>query len=188
MLLPMNLTAPSPNTTCTPPTWRLRGDAKLLSVVPSGVQGTSLLPLVQKKTNAVHEEIFAEITYHAAYDPARCIRTRFFKFIRHFADFPKMPMSNMDNGSAKTFVTDHGYPRLARPREMLFDLVADPQEFENLAGIPEYAKEKADLSRRLQEWMEKTHDPILPTGEVPMPPNAEVTPYHYYGPRTEKKP
>ena len=156
--------------------------------LPPGVQGSSFLPLAQRKASAVRDEIFAEITYHAAYDPARCIRTPFFKFIRHFADFPKMPMGNVDDGSAKTFVTGHGYPRLARPREMLFDLVADPQEFENLAGVPEYANEKAELSRRLQEWMEKTNDPVLHTGHVPMPPGAVVTPYHYYGPMTEKKP
>jgi hypothetical protein len=99
-----------------------------------------------------------------------------------------MPMSNIDNGSAKTFVSDHGYPRLERPREMLFDLVADPQEFENLAAVPEYAKEKADLAARLQKWMERTNDPILATGNVAMPPGAEVTPFHWYGPRTEKKP
>jgi arylsulfatase A-like enzyme len=156
--------------------------------LPAGVQGTSLLPLVQKKVGAAHDEVFAEITYHAAYDPARCIRTRFFKYIRHFGDLPKMPMSNIDNGSAKTFVSDHGYPRLERPREMLFDLVADPQEFENLAAVPEYAKEKADLAARLQKWMERTNDPILATGNVAMPPGAEVTPFHWYGPRTEKKP
>src|SRR4029079_9755530 len=122
------------------------------------VEARLLLLLLQKKCGAAHDEVFAEITYHAAYDPARCIRTRFFKYIRHFGDLPKMPMSNIDNGSAKTFVSDHGSPRLERPREMLFDLVADPQEFENLAAVPEYAKEKADLAARLQKWMEQTND------------------------------
>ena len=33
-------------------------------------------------------EIFSELTYHAAYEPQRAIRTERFKYVRRFDDYP----------------------------------------------------------------------------------------------------
>ena len=43
---------------------------------PSFVQGRSLLPIVRRELREINEEVLAELTYHAAYDPQRAIRTR----------------------------------------------------------------------------------------------------------------
>ena len=42
---------------------------------PPSLQGTSLLPLVRGEVDELHDELFAELTYHAAYEPQRSIRT-----------------------------------------------------------------------------------------------------------------
>jgi N-sulfoglucosamine sulfohydrolase len=36
----------------------------------------------------VRSEIFSELTYHAAYEPQRAIRTDRFKYVRRFDDDP----------------------------------------------------------------------------------------------------
>jgi arylsulfatase A-like enzyme len=146
----------------------------------------SFLPVVRGETGAVRDHLVAEITYHAAYDPARCIRTDRYKYVRCFADLPQMVLPNVDDSYSKTVLTDAGLPSGPRPREMLFDLVADPQEFENLAARDEYADTRRDLAARLQNWMEQTQDPIL-SGDVPLPPGAHVTPPDQYDPKLPKE-
>ena len=68
-----------------------------------------------------------------------------------------------------------------RPNEMLFDLAADPWEFENVADSPHYAEALADLRRRLDVWMAETDDPIR-HGPIPPPPGAKVTPHDAVSP------
>jgi arylsulfatase A-like enzyme len=57
----------------------------LLSIDPPGwLQGKSLLPLIQGKTEQIRDEVFAEVTYHVAYEPQRAVRTQRWKYIRRF--------------------------------------------------------------------------------------------------------
>ncbi len=49
---------------------------------PSWLQGTSLLPLPREEVEQLHDAIFAEVTYHAAYEPMRAVRTPRWKYIR----------------------------------------------------------------------------------------------------------
>src|SRR5271163_3914483 len=51
---------------------------------PTRLEGKSLLPLVRGEAAEIHEEIFAEVNYHASYEPKRAARTRRWKYIRHF--------------------------------------------------------------------------------------------------------
>jgi arylsulfatase A-like enzyme len=48
----------------------------------------------------------------------------------------------------------------SRPEEM-YDVAKDPQEQKSLANDPAAAEVKADLRKRLDEWMRKTKDPAL---------------------------
>lgn len=149
--------------------------------VPAYAQGVSLLPLVQPAAAKVRDEIFAEITYHAAYDPGRCIRTQRHKFIRYFEDRPRWLNANVDDGPSKERLRDWGLPVCPWPRRVLFDLAADPQEFENVAEWPEYASVREELEQRLDAWMKETDDPIL-KGPVPLPPGGVLTPSTAYSP------
>ena len=49
---------------------------------PPWLEGRSLLPLVRGDVAEVHDEVFAEVTYHAAYEPQRAVRTKRYKYMR----------------------------------------------------------------------------------------------------------
>src|SRR4051794_32121962 len=53
---------------------------------PDWLQGRSLLPLAAGATTELHDAVFAELPYHAAYEPQRSVRTRRWKYIRRFDD------------------------------------------------------------------------------------------------------
>ena len=45
-----------------------------------------------------------------------------------------------------------------RPGEELYDITADPYEWNNLASDPKLASVKAELRKRLESWMEASGD------------------------------
>jgi len=141
---------------------------------PPWLEGVSLVPLLDGTAAQVRDEIFAEVTYHAAYEPMRCVRTTRWKYIRYFDDFELVDKPNIDDGHGKQLLLRHGLVEARHdPAEMLFDLVFDPAERNNLAGCAEYAVVQADLAGRLERWMRETDDPLL-QGYVPKPPGARV--------------
>ncbi len=77
---------------------------------PSRLDGTSLLPLVRGSVDRLHEELFAKITYHAAYEPQRAIRTDRFKYIRRFGDHAGPVLPNCDDGPTKDELIAAGWP------------------------------------------------------------------------------
>ena len=44
----------------------------------------------------INSEIFAEINYHAGYQPMRSMRTTRWKYIRHFSDYAKKNVINVE--------------------------------------------------------------------------------------------
>ncbi len=141
---------------------------------PTWLEGRSLAPLLCDETKKVRDEVFAEVTYHAAYEPMRCIRTDRWKYIRYFDDFDLVVKPNMDDGYSKQFLLRHGLAQARHdPAEMLFDLCCDPSERNNLVGRSDYAELQQDLAARLAQWMRETDDPLL-AGYVPRPNGARV--------------
>jgi arylsulfatase A-like enzyme len=140
---------------------------------PDGLHGRSLLPLVRREAEQVRDELFAELTYHAAYDPMRAIRTRRHKLIRHFGDRLEPVLPNVDDSPSKDLLVAAGWGRTPRPRVELYDLLMDPGEMRNLAGLPAHADVEAELATRLDAWMHETDDPLL-DGPVTPPPGATV--------------
>jgi N-sulfoglucosamine sulfohydrolase len=140
---------------------------------PEHLQGRSLLPLVRREAGQINDAIFAEITFHAAYDPQRAIRTRRFKYIRRFGarDLPVLP--NIDDSPSKELLLQQGLAKRARPREELYDVVFDPGEAANLVGDADHADVLVELRGRLDAWMAETGDPLL-DGDVPAPEGAEL--------------
>ena len=47
------------------------------------------------------------------------------------------------------------------PEIQLFDLDADPWEFNNLADSPDLDRVREELMKSLQQWMRETDDPLL---------------------------
>lgn len=59
------------------------------------------------------------------------------------------------------------------PRERLYDLIFDPNETNNLAEDAHFRDAKAEMSGKLNAWMQETKDPLL-NGPVPAPHGAKV--------------
>ena len=140
---------------------------------PPWLEGSSLMPLVRGDKAQLHDEIFTEMTYHAAYQPQRAVRTERWKYIRRFEDEPRPVLANCDDSSTKDLLVEHGWARRSCDREELYDLVFDPNEGRNVADDPANRTVLDELRRRLRSWMEERDDPLL-RGPVPPPPGAEI--------------
>ena len=128
---------------------------------------------MRREVDEVNEEIFAELTYHAAYEPQRAVRTKRFKYIRRFADRETPVLPNVDDSPSKDVLIEHGWAERPVAREQLYDLVFDPAEGTNLAADPAYEDVRRELGERLDRWMRQTDDPLL-DGPVEAPPGAEL--------------
>ncbi len=134
---------------------------------PAWLQGASLMPVIRGEADQVHEQIYAEINFHAAYEPQRAVRTRRFKYIRRFGDRMRPVLPNTDDSPGKELWIAHGWRNRAVAAERLYDLVFDPHESNNVAGNAEYADALADMRARLDRWMRETDDPLLKGPLVP---------------------
>jgi len=126
--------------------------------VPANVQGRSFAPLLDGRPYVPHAEIFGELTYHDYYDPERSIRTETHKLIANFSAAPAF----MDPSQQWRPKSDPAESRPSfHPYLELYDLTTDPWELHNLAGDPQYAGIREELSRRLYQHMVETDDPLL---------------------------
>jgi len=149
---------------------------------PAWLQGRSVLPLVRGDCQEINDAIFAEVNYHASYEPKRAVRTARYKYIRNYGGRGKVVLPNCDDGLSKDVWMEAGW--LAQPvaEEMLFDLVFDPNETNNLIGQPHAAAALAEMRGRLDQWMRETNDPLL-KGAVPRPAGAVVNDVDAVSPR-----
>ena len=150
---------------------------------PEWLSGKSFLPVVEGKTQEINEAIFAEVTYHAAYEPKRCVRTARYKYQRRYDGRTTYVLPNCDDGASKSFWLREGWQgeHLLQPEE-LYDLVFDPGERNNLAADPRHASTLHDLRSSLDNWMHATNDPLL-KGPVPLPPGGVTTPVNVVSPK-----
>jgi N-sulfoglucosamine sulfohydrolase len=132
--------------------------------------------------------------------PCRAIRTYEYLYIRNFKPDrwpagdpvgggepydPKRTYGDIDDGPTKTYLIEHrvdpGVKRLfdlavaKRPAEELYDLRKDPDQLNNVAADPSYAKVKEDLAARLTAELKATNDPrVVGDGDL-------FDTYPYYG-------
>jgi len=140
---------------------------------PGFAQGASLLPLVGGEVARLRSRLFAEMTWHAAYDPQRAVRTQRWKYIRRFGERTRPVLANCDDSPSKTLLLEHGWAERTVPFEQLYDLVFDPNEAANLAADPGHAEVVEDLREELHRWMTETEDPLL-QGDPEPPSGAEI--------------
>ena len=139
---------------------------------PDWLEGHSLLPLMHGEVDEIRQEVFAEVTYHAAYEPQRAIRTTRYKYMRRYDDqHPGRVLANLDDSPTKDAVLSSGWSLVEPPTEALYDLWLDPGEGLNRIEDPALSDVLADLRGRLHDWMVKTGDPLL-DGPVPPAPGT----------------
>ncbi|MCD6365471.1 MAG: sulfatase, partial [Planctomycetes bacterium] len=83
----------------------------------------------------------------------------------------RVVLPNCDDSDSKTLLMEAGWTEQPRPKEMLFDLVFDPNETNNLVGRPHAQEALDEMRRRLDAHLRETDDPLL-HGAVPLPPGA----------------
>lgn len=140
---------------------------------PSWLQGRSFLPVLEGRADKIREEVFAEVTFHAAYEPMRSIRTERYKLIRRYEEELSVVLSNIDDSPAKAFLLEQGCFCGRYAAVELYDLYQDPMEQRNLADHPGYQKQRLELEKRLENWQKETKDPLL-AGIVEAPAGAYV--------------
>jgi arylsulfatase A-like enzyme len=147
---------------------------ELLGIAPpSWLEGKSFLPILRGEKKEINDEVFAEVTYHAAYEPKRAVRTERWKYIRRFGDRHTPVLPNCDDGLSKGLWLEYGWKRQTLPDEDLYDLIFDPTEHQNLATNPAYRDTLTEMRARLDQWMQRTEDQLL-HGPVPAPHGAKV--------------
>ena len=139
---------------------------------PSALDGKSLLPVLLGKAKEHKEYVFGEMTTRGIDNGSehfgiRSIRSRRFKYVWNFT--PEMKFQNectkssifkswRDKAASNSDATDKVRRYEHRPAEELYDITKDQYEWNNLADDPKYAKVKAELRRRLLDWMKAMGD------------------------------
>jgi arylsulfatase A-like enzyme len=131
------------------------------------------MPLIRDRKTSIRDEIFAEMTWHAAYEPQRAVRTQRWKYIRRFGQRTTPVLANCDDSPSKSLLLSLGWAHRTVPFEQLYDLAFDPNEAANLADDPACAEIRNELAGRLGSWMQDTHDPLL-DGDPSPPVGAEI--------------
>lgn len=137
-------------------------------------EGHSLAPTILRATEPFVYPIFSEKTYHDTYDPIRAVRTEDRKYIRNFTAGPKLSLAKDLEASATR--QGMGNAHLSpRPFEEFYLLDVDPDELNNVIHDEALADEIDEFRAMLQNWMERTGDPLL-YGEIqPAEPPTRVT-------------
>ncbi len=143
---------------------------------PQGMDGRSLLPLLSGRKQDGRDKVFTFITRTAGrrFYPMRCIRTKHHSYIYNSWSDGETVFINESQGGL-TFrvmqaVAEHD-KKVAervrffqyRVREELYDMDADPNEFNNLVDSPEHKPRLEKMRADLLEMMVSTDDPLLDT-------------------------
>lgn len=143
----------------------------LAGIDPSNdYQGESFLPMIKNPATDIRTAIFSEHNWHDYEAHERMIRTKDYLYVLNArpnltncgpADSKSSPTQRALNqvrdegkltpAQADVFITP-------RPAEELFDLRNDPEQFLNLASIPEYQEKLKEMRHRLKSWQYNTGD------------------------------
>lgn len=140
---------------------------------PAWLTGTSFLPCLTGHDVEIHDTIFAEVSYHAAYEPMRAVRSKRWKYIRRFDQRSTPVLPNCDDSPSKAVWLAAGWQSQQVEQEALYDLTFDPTEHNNRAHDPDCQNILQDMRRKLRAWMQQTQDPLL-NGPVRAPLGAVV--------------
>ena len=141
-------------------------------------QGKSFARLLSQPRETIRDSVFAEHNWHDFTACERSVRTVRFKYIRNFwpdlpgtpAEFNNLTFTEMRRLRDAGKLTEAQMNCFVKPRpaEELYDVVADPQELNNLAGNAKYADTLKKLRWQLDDWRRATAD-FVPS---PRPPDS----------------
>jgi N-sulfoglucosamine sulfohydrolase len=141
---------------------------------PKRLDGRSILPLLQGKSQSGRDFMFTQIDSKAGNDgvPMRGVQDAKFGYI--YNPFSDGKHVYRNNNEGKTFaamaVAAKNNPDIAaridlfrmRVPEEFYDLENDPDCLNNLIGHTDYQGQIEGYRKRLESWMKQTGDPMLP--------------------------
>lgn len=128
--------------------------------IPAEMHGRSFWHLLQGLPYRPNSHVFAEKTFHTAYEPVRCIRTETHKLIVNFEIDTRLNVPD-DVRTGPLYASLAAELVGQRDPIELYNLREDPLERTNLAGRFEVAEVERELRGQLLAWMQATHDPLL---------------------------
>jgi arylsulfatase A-like enzyme len=111
----------------------------------------------------VRQAVFTTKTYHDSFDPIRAVRTKEYSYIENYGSrhLLELPWDIEESAPGKAVAP---YIHGPRPKRELYDLIADPDERNNLftGGAAGQAVETigSELALLLNDWRVKTNDVI----------------------------
>jgi len=140
---------------------------------PDWLDGVSMLPLLTGEHEAIRDRTFAEVTFHAAYEPKRSVRTKRWSYIRRYGDQDRPILPNLDGSPSKDHLLAAAWDAEPLAGEYLFDLALDPLEQVNRASDPACAEPLTEMRSMLDEYMARTDDPLR-HGQIHPPRGAKI--------------
>lgn len=142
--------------------------------IPEYVEGVSFMQTLENDKAKIREEVFAESNFHTSYEPIRCVRTERYKYVKYFdEEWKLLNISNIDEAKPKDYLMENGLRFKEKEMEALYDCLYDPTETKNLIHDVNYQEIAEQLRKKLNEYLEKSSDPIL-KGELEMKPDYKV--------------
>ena len=93
---------------------------------PAALQGASLAPVIDDTQTEIHQEIFGEVTLHAAFEPMRSVRTQKWLYVRRWDPRLKPVGTNIDVSYSKEWLVDRDLADRTYVSEELYDLTLTP--------------------------------------------------------------
>lgn len=136
---------------------------------PKYMEGKALFGPSAKKRDYI---IAARDRMDETVDRMRCVRTKQFKYIKNYmpgrpymqpnkykeTEYPVWNLMKELNAQGKLTPAQALFCAPVKPAEELYDVVADPEEVNNLAALPKYKNQLAGMRSVLEKWVAQTGD------------------------------
>lgn len=135
------------------------------------IQGVSFTPVLQDPKATVRDYVFAEHNWHMYQAHERMVRTGDWLYIRNaYPERMNLCVEALRNGAASELWAEYRKGTLKpeqmdvmqqpRAAEELYNVVADPYQFKNLASDPKHADPLKRLRGVLDVWVKRTCDDV----------------------------
>lgn len=137
---------------------------------PDEYQGKSFVPVLKNPTSEIRTAIFSEHNWHDYEAHERMIRTKDYLYVLN----SRPNLTNGGPADSKSSPTQHALNKVRndgkltqaqadvfmapRPAEELFNVKNDPEQFLNLASMPQYQEKLKELRGLLNNWQYHTGD------------------------------
>lgn len=140
--------------------------------VPDAFQGRSFAKTLRRPSEEIRHFVFSEHNWHDYKAHERAVRSKKWLYIRNaFPQLPATPPADAVRSPTYTVMkklrdrnklTEQQMACFIapRPKEELYDVVADPFQMNNLANDEQYADALEKMSRVLDEWIIETEDKV----------------------------